>query len=103
SSHELFFLQAEDGIRDFHVTGVQTCALPIYQATSARSGREQSRTVVRSRPEKPANFPAGSRGCGLIVSSYPAARTPSTSLRRIRSEERRVGIERRYSRSTHQE
>src|SRR5690606_39286226 len=26
----LFFLQAEDGIRHFHVTGVQTCALPIY-------------------------------------------------------------------------
>src|SRR5690606_40816985 len=25
-----FFLQAEDGIRCFHVTGVQTCALPIY-------------------------------------------------------------------------
>src|SRR5690606_41175125 len=24
-----FFLQAVDGIRDFHVTGVQTCALPI--------------------------------------------------------------------------
>src|SRR5215475_14776411 len=32
----LFFFQAEDGIRDFHVTGVQTCALPIscgYQAS----------------------------------------------------------------------
>src|SRR5690606_40438081 len=27
---EVFFFQAEDGIRDFHVTGVQTCALPIY-------------------------------------------------------------------------
>src|SRR5690606_22290539 len=27
--HLLFFFQAEDGIRDFHVTGVQTCALPI--------------------------------------------------------------------------
>src|SRR5690606_11797179 len=26
-----FFFQAEDGIRDFHVTGVQTCALPIYR------------------------------------------------------------------------
>src|SRR5690606_40232268 len=26
----LFFFQAEDGIRDFHVTGVQTCALPIF-------------------------------------------------------------------------
>src|SRR5690606_39531038 len=24
-----FYFQAEDGIRDFHVTGVQTCALPI--------------------------------------------------------------------------
>src|SRR5215475_880657 len=37
-----FFFQAEDGIRDFHVTGVQTCALPIcgtyssgYYASSA--------------------------------------------------------------------
>src|SRR5690606_40583465 len=30
SGHCIFF-QAEDGIRDFHVTGVQTCALPIYQ------------------------------------------------------------------------
>src|SRR5690606_41053916 len=27
----VFFLQAEDGIRDFHVTGVQTCALPILR------------------------------------------------------------------------
>src|SRR5690606_39761444 len=26
--------QAEDGIRDFHVTGVQTCALPIYMQES---------------------------------------------------------------------
>src|SRR5690606_27360365 len=26
----IFFFQAEDGIRDCHVTGVQTCALPIY-------------------------------------------------------------------------
>src|SRR5690606_40656976 len=25
-----FFFQAEDGIRDFHVTGIQTCALPIF-------------------------------------------------------------------------
>ena len=27
-----FFFQAEDGIRDIGVTGVQTCALPIYAA-----------------------------------------------------------------------
>src|SRR5690606_35212982 len=30
-----FFFQAEDGIRDFHVTGVQTCALPISVAKSS--------------------------------------------------------------------
>src|SRR6266511_726737 len=32
-----FFFQAEDGIRDFHVTGVQTCALPI---SARRAGQE---------------------------------------------------------------
>src|SRR5690606_40481353 len=31
-----FFFQAEDGIRDFHVTGVQTCALPIYSIPVAK-------------------------------------------------------------------
>src|SRR5690606_39732982 len=30
SVFSFFFFQAEDGIRDFHVTGVQTCALPIF-------------------------------------------------------------------------
>src|SRR5690606_40679662 len=35
-----FFFQAEDGIRDFHVTGVQTCALPIsYFAFDKKSTR----------------------------------------------------------------
>src|SRR5690606_40853588 len=29
-----FFFQAEDGIRDFHVTGVQTCALPISSGST---------------------------------------------------------------------
>src|SRR6266508_1257326 len=34
-----FFFQAEDGIRDGHVTGVQTCALPIFDFTgSAANG-----------------------------------------------------------------
>src|SRR5690606_39483194 len=32
---KIFFFQAEDGIRDFHVTGVQTCALPISRARLA--------------------------------------------------------------------
>src|SRR2546430_5591056 len=30
----LFFFQAEDGIRDLTVTGVQTCALPIFPSTT---------------------------------------------------------------------
>src|SRR5690606_40334830 len=34
----LFFCQAEDGIRDFHVTGVQTCALPIFTELLAELG-----------------------------------------------------------------
>src|SRR5699024_11605565 len=32
-----FFFQAEDGIRDRNVTGVQTCALPIYAVVIGRS------------------------------------------------------------------
>src|SRR5260370_26534995 len=33
-----FFFQAEDGIRDSSVTGVQTCALPIWGRTADRGG-----------------------------------------------------------------
>src|SRR5690606_40388507 len=43
-----FFFQAEDGIRDFHVTGVQTCALPIlsvYEAEDGRSAMEITREL----------------------------------------------------------
>src|SRR5256886_11996800 len=32
-----FFFQAEDGIRDLTVTGVQTCALPIYKLLAMRA------------------------------------------------------------------
>src|SRR5256885_12403029 len=47
----IFFFQAEDGIRDYKVTGVQTCALPIYRilpwlasAAAARSFNPAART-----------------------------------------------------------
>src|SRR5712675_2644617 len=36
-----FFFQAEDGIRDVAVTGVQTCALPIYTWWNAKTALEQ--------------------------------------------------------------
>src|SRR5205807_5229230 len=35
-----FFFQAEDGIRDYKVTGVQTCALPIYRAGAGSAARD---------------------------------------------------------------
>src|SRR6266566_2336462 len=35
-----FFFQAEDGIRDYKVTGVQTCALPIYRIRKCRDELE---------------------------------------------------------------
>src|SRR5690625_480806 len=38
-----FFFQAEDGIRDGHVTGVQTCALPIYVSETICESRLDSR------------------------------------------------------------
>src|SRR5690606_20362864 len=36
-----FFFQAEDGIRDFHVTGVQTCALPILEEVLSNKAYER--------------------------------------------------------------
>src|SRR2546426_8832185 len=41
-----FFFQAEDGIRDYKVTGVQTCALPIY-----RHGRLGRNSLGRGRQD----------------------------------------------------
>src|SRR5690625_7246987 len=42
------FFQAEDGIRDGHVTGVQTCALPIYPARVQEVLHELSYTAQRN-------------------------------------------------------
>src|SRR5688572_32546290 len=58
-----FFFQAEDGIRDLTVTGVQTCALPIC----CRPGTRKVRASWRAR--------------------HPRSVDPSTALRRSRSEE----------------
>src|SRR5690606_40746150 len=46
-----FFFQAEDGIRDFHVTGVQTCALPISRSScfSGSSARPHLTAAALSR------------------------------------------------------
>src|SRR5690606_41171102 len=65
NADSLLFYQAEDGIRDFHVTGVQTCALPIsYRAcrTPRASRSLAQKTAVgrsgRPRTRCPASLPA---------------------------------------------
>src|SRR6266496_4869968 len=42
-----FFFQAEDGIRDLYVTGVQTCALPISGRAKAQQRRDQADAAGR--------------------------------------------------------
>src|SRR5207245_5518118 len=73
-----FFFQAEDGIRDATVTGVQTCALPICP----------SRRPIRSSACSKAS-PLPNRNQGS--SSNP--RSTHSMANAIRSEERRVGKE----------
>src|SRR5438034_11788046 len=51
ASIEFFFFQAEDGIRDHCVTGVQTCALPI----SRDDPREEGNAFERGMPDLPTN------------------------------------------------
>src|SRR5437867_12787112 len=69
-----FFFQAEDGIRDRTVTGVQTCALPIWQVTRREVERLRERRVGLDRVAEDVDRHFGSN-------------------RERRSEERRVGKE----------
>src|SRR5205085_6535433 len=93
----VFFFQAEDGIRDLTVTGVQTCALPIFGfgvggagSMGAGCGNGKSGNVG----------PTGAHGAGatavdigsLDLSGYKGV--PG-----LRSEERRVGKECRSAES----
>src|SRR5207249_11841683 len=49
--YHLFFFQAEDGIRDRNVTGVQTCALPIYPRVRPVENPDPSRGMFSSIQE----------------------------------------------------
>ena len=44
-----FFFQAEDGIRDYKVTGVQTCALPIWALLQRERGIIKSGGAAAAR------------------------------------------------------
>src|SRR5690606_40409352 len=93
------FFQAEDGIRDFHVTGVQTCALPI----SVRPARMP--VIVTPKPPAPAlRRRERSEPSPISEESAPSEKapaseattpqlTPVAASAATRSEERRVGKE----------
>src|SRR5437870_11227683 len=71
SFYIFFFFQAEDGIRDGHVTGVQTCALPILSTDS----------------------PGPTPGRPAYSGRNPTRRGDRAATAGSRSEERRVGKE----------
>src|SRR5205085_4282796 len=73
-----FFFQAEDGIRILTVTGVQTCALPIWAAPHSEQNFAPS----------PFSVPQTGQVCTVLPGDQ-------------RSEERRVGKECRLQRSPH--
>src|SRR3712207_9575624 len=54
----VFFFQAEDGIRDIGVTGVQTCALPIWVWTPRRSRTSARPASATARRPPAAGIPA---------------------------------------------
>src|SRR2546425_4020624 len=84
-----FFFQAEDGIRDKLVTGVQTCALPISTAAANRIRQTRARAADKPGPCRP-------RGGVARPPPSPAANLARASGRArasARSEERRVGKE----------
>src|SRR5690606_39784711 len=92
----VFFFQAEDGIRDFHVTGVQTCALPIYRAdkqfiadsltTISWSDSIQTKIITRFNLDSISYLKK-------IDSLKHLQLLPTTKYTQKRSEERRVGKE----------
>src|SRR2546430_10112252 len=86
----VFFFQAEDGIRDLTVTGVQTCALPISPpADEFVLGDLREPDLVRevvSGVEEVYQLAADMGGAGYIFTGENDAAV-------MRSEERRVGKE----------
>src|SRR5690606_39818894 len=91
-----FFFQAEDGIRDFHVTGVQTCALPIFWVVPPRNCEDTTVAGMQFCP------PVGSSVTSIVSGRKAITNSPvserSSSRFASRSEERRVGKERRSRR-----
>src|SRR2546430_6270075 len=81
-----FFFQAEDGIRDLTVTGVQTCALPILL-----SATEVCEATHLRKLEHAGYLSTEKNGSG--VASHTSVALSNHGRAALRSEERRVGKE----------
>src|SRR5690606_40185447 len=93
-----FFFQAEDGIRDFHVTGVQTCALPISMLTvGLRMGIGPFFLPITHDLGFSRSMLAGIIAVGMlfygIAMPFAGHLVATRGTRFVRSEERRVGKE----------
>src|SRR5690349_23604718 len=84
-----FFFQAEDGIRDLYVTGVQTCALPIWSGAAPRTPPRSGRRTPRD--DRSGQAPAAAARQACATTRGPAASYPGGVWHAGRSEERRVG------------
>src|SRR5438309_11551677 len=82
-----FFFQAEDGIRDGTVTGVQTCALPICARLRRARGAVE---IARTRLVPPPGLGARNRRHACLAAPF---RHLAVLVDPPRSEERRVGKE----------
>src|SRR5439155_5532090 len=90
-----FFFQAEDGIRAGHVTGVQTCALPIlrarlrFAARAPRGASPRAEAFPRPRNARPQTRPAAGLARATeppeVGSTHPPAAAPSTRPRGLQS------------------
>src|SRR5438046_9916822 len=84
----VFFFQAEDGIRDWSVTGVQTCALPISIKAGARSNG------LAMHPDGKRLYLTNGGDASVMVIDTAADKVVATiPVGQRRSEERRVGKE----------
>src|SRR2546421_1047827 len=85
-----FFFQAEDGIRDLIVTGVQTCALPILKDHA--QVRPSPRLVMAGRMGENSHMHTHFGSATHLGATFLGVLIAGTAWR-LRSEERRVGKE----------
>src|SRR5690606_40600202 len=81
------FFQAEDGIRDFHVTGVQTCALPIFGYAPRHVLGHPPYTAVEVSRSTPSDL-----GSSLSIGPVPLQPPGTTAVPCHRTTSEEVGV-----------